>query len=232
MKRKAIIKSGKAGKKLKITELSEEDDDYDSSVSTICPLPFIDDVHVGTESDEEESRDEEEFEDVDSDDLALMNENKVQNSALQSRKSPKKDEKVPASKVDKGSAKKKQKSPKTEESQEEEPSVSANTTTTATVPKKRTVAGGTVVEDTKLGHGPEAKPGKMVSVYYIGREPFRFRLGTGEVIKGWDTGLIGMKVGGKRKITVPPAQGYGNSRQGPIPPGSTLMFDVELKAVS
>ncbi|XP_076465137.1 46 kDa FK506-binding nuclear protein-like isoform X4 [Babylonia areolata] len=114
------------------------------------------------------------------------------------------------------------------------------------VGKKRTVAGGTSVEDVKIGHGPEAKPGTMVSVYYAGTlaknnkrfdsclkgKPLRFRLGRGEVIKGWDTGLIGMKVGGKRKITVPPSQGYGNTRQGPIPPGSTLIFDVEMKAVS
>ncbi|KAH9524759.1 hypothetical protein Btru_027741 [Bulinus truncatus] len=113
-------------------------------------------------------------------------------------------------------------------------------------PKKRVVSGGTIVEDVKVGHGPEAKPGKMVSVYYVGTlsksnkrfdsctegKPFRFRLNQGEVIKGWDVGLTGMKVGGKRKITVPPSQGYGNNKQGPIPPNSTLVFEVELKAVS
>ncbi|CAG5116537.1 unnamed protein product, partial [Candidula unifasciata] len=113
-------------------------------------------------------------------------------------------------------------------------------------PKKRVVAGGTVVEDLKVGHGPEAKPGKMASVYYIGTlaktskrfdsctegKPFRFRLNQGEVIKGWDNGVLGMKVGGKRRITVPANQGYGNVKQGPIPPNSTLVFEVELKAVS
>lgn len=113
------------------------------------------------------------------------------------------------------------------------------------VGKKRTLSGGTSVEDIKIGHGPEAKPGSTVSVYYVGTlvknnkrfdsclkgKPLRFRLGRGEVIKGWDTALIGMKVGGKRKITVPSSQAYGNTRQGPIPPGSTLMFDVEMKAV-
>ncbi|XP_059147308.1 46 kDa FK506-binding nuclear protein-like isoform X2 [Physella acuta] len=118
--------------------------------------------------------------------------------------------------------------------------------TTPSTPKKRVVAGGTVVEDLKVGHGPEAKPGKMVSVYYVGTlaknnkrfdsctdgKPFRFRLNQGEVIKGWDVGVNGMKVGGKRKITIPASQGYGNAKQGPIPPNSTLVFEVELKAVS
>ncbi|CAL1533874.1 unnamed protein product [Lymnaea stagnalis] len=119
-------------------------------------------------------------------------------------------------------------------------------TTTSTTPKKRVVAGGTIVEDIKVGHGPEAKPGKMASVYYVGvlaksnkrfdscteGKPFRFKLNQGEVIKGWDVGVTGMKVGGKRKITVPASQAYGNVKQGPIPPNSTLVFEVELKAVS
>ncbi|GFS14469.1 peptidylprolyl isomerase, partial [Elysia marginata] len=126
------------------------------------------------------------------------------------------------------------------------PAQTPKTPKTETTPKKRVVAGGTVVEDLKVGHGPEAKPGKMVSVYYVGTlaknqkrfdscqggKPFRFRLNQGEVIKGWDNGVNGMKVGGKRKITVPANQGYGNVKQGPIPPNSTLVFEVELKAVN
>jgi len=113
-------------------------------------------------------------------------------------------------------------------------------------PKKRVLAGGTLAEELKIGHGPEASSGKMVSVYYVGTlssngkqfdsckqgKPFRFRLGKNEVIKGWDTGVAGMKVGGKRRLTVPPQQGYGGQRQGPIPGNSTLVFDVELKAVN
>ncbi|KAK7116010.1 46 kDa FK506-binding nuclear protein-like isoform X2 [Littorina saxatilis] len=147
--------------------------------------------------------------------------------------------------------KKKNKNKTEENTQEKQPEEeasgeSASPKLTPAPGKKRTVAGGIVVEDVKIGHGPEAKPGKNVSVYYVGTlakntkrfdsclkgKPFRFRIGRGEVIKGWDTGLIGMKVGGKRKLTVPPSQGYGNSRQGPIPPGSTLVFDVEMKAVN
>merc|ERR1719341_987678 len=117
---------------------------------------------------------------------------------------------------------------------------------TKSTPKKRVVSGGTVVEDLKDGHGPEAKAGKMVGVYYKGvlqknnkqfdsclaGKPFKFRLNQGEVIKGWDNGVSGMKVGGKRRIIVPANQGYGNKSNGPIPANSVLVFEVELKSVS
>lgn len=104
-----------------------------------------------------------------------------------------------------------------------------------------------IVKDLKEGKGPEAKKGKTVHVYYSGRlkqngkqfdacqsgKPFKFRLGQGEVIKGWDVGVENMKVGGKRQLIVPPNLGYGNKRMGnDIPANSTLIFDVELKAVS
>ncbi|CAF0961621.1 unnamed protein product [Brachionus calyciflorus] len=109
------------------------------------------------------------------------------------------------------------------------------------------LAGGVTVKDLKEGKGPEAKKGKYIHVYYTGRlkqngkqfdacqsgKPFKFRLGSGEVIKGWDIGFENMKVGGKRQIVVPPNMGYGNKRMGnDIPANSTLIFDVELKAVS
>lgn len=136
--------------------------------------------------------------------------------------------------------------PGNDSSLNESKSETPNSTPKQNTPKKRVVAGGTLIEDIKIGNGPEAKAGKMVSLYYVGTltsnnkqfdscqggKPFRFRLNQGEVIKGWDNGITGMKVGGKRKITVPASQGYGNSKQGPIPPNSTLSFEVELKAVS
>jgi len=108
-------------------------------------------------------------------------------------------------------------------------------------------AGGLVIEDIKVGDGAVATPGKNVAVHYTGRltngnkfdssydrgQPIEFRLGSGMVIKGWDMGIQGMKVGGKRKLTIPPDLAYGaqGTPGGPIPPNATLVFDVELTAV-
>jgi FKBP-type peptidyl-prolyl cis-trans isomerase FkpA len=97
--------------------------------------------------------------------------------------------------------------------------------------------------DVAVGKGAEAKTGDTVKVHYTGtltngtefdssrtrNQPFEFTLGKGMVIKGWDKGVVGMKVGGKRKLTIPSADGYGaRGAGGKIPPNSTLLFDVEL----
>jgi FKBP-type peptidyl-prolyl cis-trans isomerase FkpA len=97
------------------------------------------------------------------------------------------------------------------------------------------------------GKGPVAKPGDKVSVHYVGtltdgkkfdssrdrNQPFQFTLGQGQVIKGWDEGVAGMKVGEKRKLTIPPAMAYGPQGRPPvIPPNSTLIFEVELMAIN
>lgn len=102
------------------------------------------------------------------------------------------------------------------------------------------------VTDQVLGSGEEAVSGKRVTVHYTGRlltgrkfdssldrgQPFSFQLGAGQVIKGWDQGIIGMKVGGKRQLVIPPHLGYGASGAGGvIPPDATLVFDVELLGV-
>ena len=105
-------------------------------------------------------------------------------------------------------------------------------------------------QDAKTGDGNEAVAGRNVTVHYTGwlydeskpdhkgqkfdssrdrNEPFTFRLGGGQVIRGWDEGVAGMKVGGQRTLTIPPAYGYGaRGAGGVIPPNATLVFDVEL----
>ena len=104
------------------------------------------------------------------------------------------------------------------------------------------------VVDLVVGQGAEATAGKTVSVHYTGTltngkkfdssldrgQPFKFPLGAGRVIKGWDQGVAGMKVGGKRKLTIPPELAYGNQAVGGdlIPANSTLVFEVELLGVS
>lgn len=98
------------------------------------------------------------------------------------------------------------------------------------------------IDDTQEGTGEAVKTGDTVTVHYTGKltngekfdssldrnQPFSFTVGGGEVIKGWDEGLVGMKVGGKRTLTIPPEKGYGARAQGPIPANSTLIFDIEL----
>lgn len=102
------------------------------------------------------------------------------------------------------------------------------------------------IEDIRVGTGAEAKAGQTVSVHYVGTlpdgkkfdssrdrgEPFGFPLGGGRVIKGWDQGVAGMKIGGIRKLTIPPHLGYGErGAGGVIPPNATLIFEVELLGV-
>jgi peptidylprolyl isomerase len=98
------------------------------------------------------------------------------------------------------------------------------------------------IEDLKVGTGPEAKKGSKVKVHYRGTlksgkqfdasydrgEPFEVTIGAGGVIQGWDQGLPGMKVGGKRRLTIPSELGYGDKGQGEIPPYATLIFEIEL----
>ena len=105
-----------------------------------------------------------------------------------------------------------------------------------------------VIEDIVVGDGPEATTGSLVSAHYVGvthdggeqfdaswdrGDPLEFRLGVGMVIQGWDEGIAGMKVGGRRRLTIPPRLGYGDRGAGrDIKPGETLVFVVDLLKVS
>ncbi len=115
--------------------------------------------------------------------------------------------------------------------------------TPATGGKVHKLASGLQYEDMVVGSGTMAEPGMNVSVHYTGwltdgtkfdssldrGQPFQFQLGGGQVIRGWDEGVKGMRIGGKRKLTIPPDMGYGaRGAGGVIPPNATLVFDVEL----
>jgi FKBP-type peptidyl-prolyl cis-trans isomerase FkpA len=117
------------------------------------------------------------------------------------------------------------------------PSLGVDTTKMTKTPS------GLRYQDLAVGEGAEATAGKTVSVHYTGwlpngekfdssrdrDQPFGFTLGAGQVIAGWDEGVAGMKVGGRRKLVIPPDLGYGTAGAPPdIPPGATLVFDVEL----
>merc|ERR1719458_91978 len=152
-------------------------------------------------------------------------------------KTPKTDAKTP-----KAETKSEDKAPKT-------PKEKAAKDAAATPGKtpKRTLKGGVQVEELKEGSGSEVKVGNMVGMHYAGKlssnnkqfdacsspqKPFKFKIGTGQVIRGWDVGVLGMKVGGKRRLTIPAAMAYGKEGSQPdIPPNAPLVFDVDCKFV-
>jgi len=120
------------------------------------------------------------------------------------------------------------------------------TTAPKTTAKEVTTPSGLKYVDLKVGTGASPKPGQMVTVHYTGwltngkkfdssvdrKKPFTFKIGVHQVIKGWDEGVMTMKVGGKRKLTIPAALGYGaRGAGGVIPPNATLIFDVELLSI-
>lgn len=134
---------------------------------------------------------------------------------------------------------------KKEEAKPASAAAAATTTAAKKAPsKKQTLPSGLVIEDNKTGTGALAKSGQRVQMRYIGRlangkifdqntkgSPFSFKLGKGEVIKGWDEGIAGMQVGGERRLVIPPGLAYGKQAISGIPPNSTLTFEVKLLAI-
>lgn len=200
----------------------EEDDDEDDDEDELNETAEQESGEDEEEDDDDEDDDDEEDED-DSDDEAPAppaKQQKLDPKAQQNGKQQKQ-----KNGLENGDAKK-QKQPETGKIQK--------------------LQGGLQVQDLKVGSGAEAKPGKKVQVYYEGRlksnnkvfdstksgAGFKLTLGRGEVIKGWDLGLNGMKAGGKRRLVIPPGLAYGQKGSPPvIPQNATLVFDVELKNV-
>jgi FKBP-type peptidyl-prolyl cis-trans isomerase len=107
--------------------------------------------------------------------------------------------------------------------------------------------GGTLgIDDITVGTGATAAIGDTATVNYVGTltngtkfdssydrgQPYSFRIGAGQVIAGWDQGVPGMRVGGKRRLTIPPSLAYGSQGNGPIPPNATLIFEIELLSIA
>lgn len=123
---------------------------------------------------------------------------------------------------------------------------SNNMEQTAEVSENQDEKQGLKIEILKQGSGEEVKKNDVIAVHYTGRledgtkfdssldrgEPFTFTLGIGQVIKGWDLGVLGMKIGEKRQLTILPELGYGAGGIGPIPPNATLIFEIELLSIN
>lgn len=239
--KKAMKKAKELEKKLdkKVVEVEEDSDD--------------DEDDDEDESDEDEEMEGEEEEDDDDEEEDDEEEDESDEEEQEEIKTPKKgkDAKSPAKQQPNGkekTPKKGQETPAKKEAKTPKKEETASPNKAAGKTPKRTLKGGVVVEDIKVGNGPEAKRGKTIGMKYEGRlqsnnklfdgnfnegKAFKFRLGAGEVIKGWDVGIEGMKVGGVRRIQIPAKFGYGAQGSLPdIPPNANLVFKVECKFVS
>ncbi|XP_050584935.1 46 kDa FK506-binding nuclear protein-like [Bombus affinis] len=232
-KRKAIdtLKNEKNTKRLK-QEIEAESSDEDIELDGMNEENDSDDSEEGDESVLNEDEDEDEDEEGEED-----KEDEEEEEKVKPQQKDKKNKQQQQKKKMLNGKEAKQKKDKREQQQ--------NEINIQSDQKTRVVEGGVQIKELKVGNGVFAKSGKLVSVYYVGRlkngkkfdattqgDGFKFRLGKGEVIKGWDVGIQGMKVGGKRQITIPPAMAYGAKGSPPVIPGnSTLVFEVELRNV-
>lgn len=252
-----VAKKSKTAKLLDAVNEDDTDESDDSDVNLTDILDEEDGEEEEDAEDEEDENDDEEDDDDDDDDDDDEEEDESEEEEEKVEQKPSKKDSTPVKQnglaqkqektpKDKTPGKKEVKTPQQNEKQQKGEKTPKGQKTPGGTPNKKTVEGGVLVEDLKMGEGQVAKPGKLVQVYYEGRlksnnkmfdsstkgPGFKFRLGRQEVIKGWDVGVAGMKIGGKRRITCPPNMAYGARGSPPvIPPGSTLIFEVELKNV-
>ncbi|CAH1285417.1 unnamed protein product [Diabrotica balteata] len=246
--------SPKKQKKEQKQEESDEDDDSDMDVNDLLENTLDsdddDESFNGEENEEEEESgdgdggEEEEEDDSGDDEDQEQWETDDSEEEVEDTKKPKLNGHV--KKQEQPAPKQKDKKNKKQQNKEEKSSPTKESQSPKKESPKKVVQGGMIIEDLKEGQGPPAKSGRFITVYYEGRlksnnkvfdshkqgQGFGFKLGSGEVIKGWDVGLVGMKLGGKRRITCPPHMAYGVKGSPPAIPGnSTLVFEVELKKI-
>ncbi|KAG4083866.1 hypothetical protein H8356DRAFT_1436610 [Neocallimastix lanati (nom. inval.)] len=203
--------------------------------------------------DDEDEEDDEELDAMDEDEEEEEEEENEEELKAEAKKATAKkaekkvEKKVTIKEEKKASAKEEKKvEKKTPVKAEKKTEKKAEPAATEKTPKKKTLQNGLVIEDITVGTGAKAKAGKRVGVRYIGRlakngkvfdqntkgAVFKFNLGKGEVIKGWDLGVNGMNVGGVRRLTIPSNLAYGSRGAPPdIPPNSTLIFEVKMMTV-
>jgi len=225
-------------------------DDYEDSEDDAMDEDENDEVYEQEEEEDDEEEDEED-EEIDEEEVKKLKAEakksvapakKEKKAAAPAKEEKKAEKKAPAKEEKKAEkkapAKEEKKAPAKEEKKAEPAAEKA--------PKKKTLQNGLVIEDIEVGTGAKAKAGKRVGVRYIGKlakngkvfdkntkgAVFKFNLGKGEVIKGWDLGVNGMNVGGVRRLTIPAHLAYGSRGAPPdIPPNSTLIFDVKMMTV-
>lgn len=247
--------AGQKKKNKKKGKSGEESDEEDESLNAALEETDDDDdededaeVEEGDEDDSDNDDDEEEDDDDDDDeeedDDDEEEDEEVKEPKKKIAKIEKKDNKQQQQQQNGAQKSKKEKKAEKQQEKQQQPKGQQQQQKTG---EERTLTGGVKVQDVRVGNGEEVKQGKRAHVYYEGRlksnnkvfdslkngAPFKFTIGRGEVIKAWDVGVAGMKVGGKRRIVCPPHMAYGSRGSPPtIPPNSTLVFEVELKSIS
>jgi len=254
---KKLNKANKVSKAVKPTEEDDEEDDESDDLDFDGLNAELEDESGEEEEDDDDDdeddddEDDDEDDDDDDDDEEEEADSDEEEVEVRPAKQAKLDKTVKQNGLTNGKAPKKedqkQKNQNQKQQQQQKPEKQELKHKNQQKSTQKQLSGGVIIEDIRVGKGPEAKPGKKVSVYYEGRlksnnkvfdstksgEGFKFNLGRGEVIRGWDIGVNGMKVGSKRRITCPPNVAYGPKGAPPsIPGNATLVFEVELRGVN